>query len=245
MDSKRDSEQVISSRYEEAGLAILNRDILLSESCASLIREAASELARGGYKRLLAAHIDGRTPETLQLLESLGFQRRQEMYFFETDLGKVEAPSSREPSGGIAVFPFPHTRLEALHEAFEKAFAENPVGFSASELEEYISDKVFLNSCSFFASTGTETVSILMARNDEPGVAYLAYLGTIPEWQRQGLGLLLTKDFLYAASKAGFCKATAQVGDPDNTAVIKLLEKAEFQYAYSQWNMRLDLRANR
>ena len=250
MDSKRSSKQVISSRFAEAGIAILHGDVLPSEaccieSCASLIREAASELAGEGYRKLLASHIEGRGPETLQFFESLGFQRRQEMYLFETDLRKREAPSSVAPPRGIAVLPFPHIRLEAIHEAIQKAFAENPVGLSTSEWEEYISDSTFLNSCSFFASAGTETVSILMARNEEPGVAHFAYLGTVPEWRRQGLGLLLTKNSLYAASKADFCRATALSGDPDNTAIIRLLEKVRFHYAYSKWNMRLDLRANR
>ena len=249
MDPERDWEQLISCRHEKAGIAILDRDVLYSkmcrmESCAALIREAASELAHEGYRKLVTAPVEIRVPETLQFFESLGFRKRDETYLFEANFGEAAVSLSMVPPKGITVSTFHHIRLETLHEVIRKAFVEDPVGFSRTGLDEYVSDKYFLKSCSFLASANGEAVSFVMARNRGPRVAYLAYLGTVPQWRRRGIGLLLLKASLYAASKAGFCKVIGDQVRPDNVAIIKLLEKAGFHLACSQWNMSLELRSD-
>ena len=249
MDPEQDWEQLISCRHEKAGIVILNRDVLHSkicctESCAALIREAASELAHEGYKKLVTSPVEIRVPETLQFFESLGFRKRDETYLFEANFGEAAVSLSMVPPKGITVSTFHHIRLETLYEMIRKAFVEDPVGFSKTGLDEYVSDKDFLKSCSFFASTNGKAVSFVMARNRGSRVAYLAYLGTVPQWQRQGIGLLLLKTSLHAASKAGFREAIGDQVDPDNVAIIKLLEKAGFHRACSQWNMSLELRSD-
>jgi len=227
---------------DHPGIVCLKHEALSMPEASVRLPDIVAELAQRGYQRLLALQIDLRSAGTVALLESLGFQRRQEMHCHGADLN-AERFAVPGTARGIEVTDIGRGTGANLYRCVRESFSAHPIVESEAQLNEVITDPRVLSDCSFAAWSDNRITGFLIVRCEGSNVADFAYLGVVPDWRRRGIGLSLILRGLRACQEAGFYQATA-VALPSNVAVAELLPQAHFIRTSSQFNFSLALRSD-
>ena len=162
------------------------------------------------------------------------------MLVFKKKFSSDRSALGREPvHSHFHVLDLTGVDLEQLHSALEMAFSDNPAGLTLEDLEEIVHDDWFLRNASFYVSVLAGIVSFTMVSSNGKHPCVL-YLGTIPQYRRQGLARLLLVKSMKSLQIMGFEEVQAHVA-PGNSSMIKLLEKLHFGLISSLFNMSLRL----
>ena len=206
-----------------------------------LMRDLSLGLATEGYRVIVAPpNIDERNQAAIGFFKSLGFQEKLTMLVFKKEFSSDKSALGREPvHSHFHVLDFTGVDFEQLHSALEMAFSDNPAGLTLEDLEEIVHDDWFLRTASFYVSVLARIVSFTMVSSNGNHPCVL-YLGTVPQYRRQGLAKLLLAKSMKSLHTMGFEEVQAHVV-PSNSSMINLLKKLHFGLISSRFNVSLRL----
>jgi ribosomal protein S18 acetylase RimI-like enzyme len=249
-----DENEKLVKLFVEYGFAMLDVSFVTNPNlrCSSegevQILKIIDSLKERGYKMLSApAHLDSRDTEIIRFFKRLGFRKSGvETFFYERNLLTSLPDLDEALESQIKIRNMEDINLDALYDAIKKAFISSVTQMSPltlDELDSRIKDKDFLKSASLQSFIGDQIVSFVLMSNRAKGKAELAYQGTIPNYQRKGIGFHLLCKSMKVLKKNGFHKIVSEQILPQSKAEISLLEKAGFKLKHSQINMNMQLKS--
>lgn len=236
--------------FPEQGVGVLNGAFINDPNlrCTSkgmdVIKRIMEKLSKQGFKKLNAPpHLDGRDTDLIRFFEELGFRKWLEMYAFERNLQEPLPTLSKIPNLQIEVMDMATVSVDELFKALNDAFMasitqQSPM--TKEELTSRIEGEKFLKQASLQASIRGRIVSFVLMSARSDTIADLDYQGTVPEYRRKGLGLHLLSRSLLILRNMRFQKLIVEQVLPQSNAEILLLQKADFRFSHSQFNMSMD-----
>lgn len=162
-----------------------------------------------------------------ELLQGRGFALVRHFWRMDTDLGP-RASLEPTPPRGIAVRTFVRAQDEqAVHAAFEEAFAEH-FGYVPRTLDEWVGQRIeeegFDPSLWFLATEGGEVVGALSGKIIEH-VGWVWTLGVRKQWRQRGIGEALLRHSFREFQRRGIGKSSLYVDAQNETGATALYER--------------------